>query len=314
MLVIVAFAGCSEGKGGQAEDDPFTGVDVGPIDEGKGVIRGVVVDQTIRPIAEATVAMQDGSQEVTTNQNGLFVLSNIEPGNHFLTVSKTGYSKVQQNVEVEAGVGEPPAVRVLLERLEGTEPYIIPDHYQGWVACEYLIGFDLRPCDFGTEHFGEPDSTVYFAIDPRQPEWVQMEIFWEHTQEFGKRMTMTMGACGDQYCSIYDEDAMLCQTWGPSSLWCKVGLEEVIRGGAGYGGQGINETALGHGKAAGIGLDMSADCQACTPEATPYCGDACGVGIILQQTFDAYVHTFYNFQPTADWLYLEDGKHEVPGG
>ncbi len=314
ILVVSMLAGCSEDSKPAVEDDPFADIPSEDLKTGKGLIRGVVVDTAVTPIAGATITISGQELETTSTENGAFVFTNLEPGNYFLEITKVGYSEVQQGTEVVADIVDPAVVRVMLERLPGTEPYILSGHYQGWIACEYQYAFFLGSCDQGTGLFGEPDSAVYFPVDAREPEWVQMEVTWDHTQEFGKSLTMTMGACEAEYCSPYDfGENTLCQNWGPVLLWCKVGNEQSTR--SGYGSNYmLNSTGLGTSGAAGIAIDMSADCSACTPPETPFCGAACGVGLILEQTFDSYLHVFYNFTPDEEWFFLEDGEHEVPEG
>lgn len=312
LLIAALFAGCSESGPAEPAEQDFGDLDL-EADQATGVIRGVVLDESIVPVEGVTVAIQ-GGQETTTNAEGLFGFGRLDPGTYFLTFSKAGFAEVQQSTEVRAGVAQPPIVKVQLQRIPGTEPYVLAQTYTGWIACEYQYVNLLGSCDADTGVFGDPDSTVYYPIDAQEPDWVQMEITWEHTQEFGKSLTMTMGACADEYCSPYGfGDNNLCQNWGPVILWCKVGQEESTRSGFGSNYL-VNETGLGSGSQAGISLDMSADCSACTPPGTPLCGSACGVGLILEQTFDSFLHVFYNFEPDPEWFFLEDGPHPVPDG
>lgn len=313
IVLTIVLAGCSDSPSSTVDDDPFSDLDTEPVASDKGLIRGLVIDDAIVPVVGATITLVGQGKETTSNENGAFVFNNLDPATYFLEISRPGFATVQQSADVVAGVATPDIVKILLQRLPGTEPYFLQAQYTGWIACEYQYAFFLGSCDQGTGLFGDPDSAVYFPIDSREPEWVQMEVTWEHTQDFGKSLTMTMGACGEEYCSPYGfGDNNLCQTWSPKILWCKVGTEESTR--SGYGSNYLlNETGLGSSGPAGIAIDMSADCSACTPPETPICGASCGVGLILEQTFDAYLHVFYNWEPpNKEWFFLVDGAHPEP--
>lgn len=84
MLVaglVVPLAGCSQG-GSPDEADvnlPDLGLEATAT---TGLIRGVVVDEAIRPIEGAKISLQAGSasQETTTTPEGAFGFDGLEPG------------------------------------------------------------------------------------------------------------------------------------------------------------------------------------------------------------------------------------------
>src|SRR5690348_1474885 len=77
-----------------------------------GVIRGLVVDDAIRPVPGVKVSVNSQPPaETTTTDQGTFGFDGLAPGTYFLQVSKPGYIAGQQSVDVVAGVAEPPIAK-----------------------------------------------------------------------------------------------------------------------------------------------------------------------------------------------------------
>src|SRR5688572_21074791 len=99
----VLLAGCTGGGDGPPPaDEPvdFSNLEL-EATETTGVIRGVVVDDAIRPLANATVTLvSDGDRTATTTDSGTFGFEQVPPGTHFLTVSRFRYLDQQQSVDV----------------------------------------------------------------------------------------------------------------------------------------------------------------------------------------------------------------------
>ena len=133
VLLGVALAGCSGGA--PADDAPAVGPDV-VIDEGSslGAIAGVVVDEAIRPIGNATMSLTGlgaAGRNTTTDEGGQFVFEDLEPGTYFLHGNATRYVGLQTSAQVTAG--EVARVRMLLTRLTSAEPYHQTYHFQGFI-------------------------------------------------------------------------------------------------------------------------------------------------------------------------------------
>lgn len=149
LAIIVAgvvLAGCS-GSGDPGEPEPqdeasFEDLDVQATDT-KGILLGVVVDEAIRPIAEAqvTLRMADASVlEQVTDDNGRFAFGDLEPGTYFLVVKHGLYLEAQTSAEVVAGDNEPPVQRIQLQRRFAQDPYMEILPYDGYLACAYSAG------------------------------------------------------------------------------------------------------------------------------------------------------------------------------
>ncbi|HUR26110.1 MAG TPA: carboxypeptidase-like regulatory domain-containing protein [Candidatus Thermoplasmatota archaeon] len=147
LLLLVALSGCSGGSPDPLED---AGGDAPELDvtETTGGIRGIVVDQSIVPVAEAKVVLS-GGRNTTTDPDGLFTFTALQPGDYFVSVSKPGYAAVQQSAQVEAGVADPPIVKVLLTRLTTAQPYLDFYKLDGFYECGFALPFITDSCDFG---------------------------------------------------------------------------------------------------------------------------------------------------------------------
>jgi len=314
VLVVLALAGCSDGPGPAQDEDPFADIPVDAPASGKGLIRGLVIDEAIVPVADATITVTGLGLETQSNEQGAFVFNNLDPATYFLQITKPGFDGVQQSAVVEAGVAAPDIVKVLLIRAPGTEPYFVPSHYQGYISCALLVAnrlFGPELCDPTGATFGEDDATPFFAVDARPATFLQIEVQWEENQPGGDRLTVTAYACdlqGDCDGSA-GSSQRVCQVWGASPHVCRVSSDAGTGNPDGTGGgNGLDEAAFGSGTEPGFRVWTAADCAEilCVP------GTALGVGVVIEQTFDVYNHVFYNFAPPEDWIFVRDGPPAGP--
>ena len=198
-LLLTAFllAGCAGGGGGGAEED-VPDLDVTAT---TGGIRGVVVDEAVRPIAEATVALQGQATEATTDADGLFAVSGLPAGTYVVTASHPLYDQVQQTVEVVAGVADPPAVKFQLTRVVFEEPYLQTIKFDGFIVCSANVAVALSeecgegvgvPCEVpppvGCQRVGGQGNNHVqfdFTIGPGTQTLI-LEQIWQPTSEAGR--------------------------------------------------------------------------------------------------------------------------------
>ena len=143
LLILVALAGCANGGG--ATDEPSTADDFA--DKGvkpsatTGVLLGVVVDEAIRPVKDATVTISGASEATeTTDELGRFAFGGLAPGTYFIKVTAAQFSTASSSAEVVAGEEDPPVVRVQLTKLFSQDPYAEIIKFDGYIACAYAIG------------------------------------------------------------------------------------------------------------------------------------------------------------------------------
>src|SRR5687768_7361503 len=142
-FVGLALSGCS---GGGDEAPPAAPEEVAVQDLGlqatetTGVIRGIVVDEAIRPLANVSIELNGATQATTvSNANGVFGFDALEPGTYFLSAEKLGYASVQQSAEVVAGVAEPPIVKVLMTADPTTTPFYDAYVFDGFIQCSFTL-------------------------------------------------------------------------------------------------------------------------------------------------------------------------------
>lgn len=140
-----ALAGCAS-KAPPAPDTS-TAPTLSGVTATTGGIRGLVVDQAVRPLAGAHVTLAGGANK-TTGADGLFNFTNLQPGDYFVQVVKPGYKSVQASATVKAGVVDPPVVKVLLEALSSAQPYLDFFKLDGFYECASSVAVDTDTCDW----------------------------------------------------------------------------------------------------------------------------------------------------------------------
>src|SRR5207253_406234 len=120
---------------GAAQPQGFQSVTVSPK---TGGITGLVVDEAIRPLADARVLLVQSKLHNVTDSQGLFAFSGLEPGAVTLTVEKTGYVAVTQTVTVAAGAATKVKV-VLLAAQTATSAYHQTYAYRGFIEASAAI-------------------------------------------------------------------------------------------------------------------------------------------------------------------------------
>lgn len=175
VLLVAGLAGCLGGAGQPAEGASTTGVGTGA--GGLGAVAGVVVSEAIVPLAGASVGLEPGGLAATTDAEGVFRFSGLEPGSYTLAVSLAGF--VAQTVAVAAGQG---LVQVILATDTSATAYVEAYVHDGF------MDYSANVAGARTSNNNAPNYT----FDGRVPDAIQVEIVWESTQAFGSRMDLTL--------------------------------------------------------------------------------------------------------------------------
>lgn len=143
-------AGCSSAPAPEAGSDTTSFDDLAiAATATTGVIRGVVVDDRITPIAGALVALTGSGVERsgTSDGEGRFAFANLQPGTYFLRVSSLLHDEQQTAVEVIAGEDAPPIVKVQLTRRFSQEPFVEALKHEGFIQCNQAgVYYGSAPC------------------------------------------------------------------------------------------------------------------------------------------------------------------------
>lgn len=297
LLLLSALAGCNSGKGGgdggdgiNVDDDEFDDL---VVTQDTGVIRGVVVDEAIRPVAGAVIAIQSLAKNTTSAESGAFGFDGLAPGTYFLEVGKAGYQSVQVSADVFAGVAEPDITKVLLVADPTTSPTFVPYHFEGYIACSVRAVIRGQSCDVA------PDSNeeILFDIElDAVPTYAQGELVWDSTQAFGDELSLNWRRD--------DTNADYVDIEGPSPLILTsnetVFAEQEV--GAGQPLRTIIFTAH----------NPATEPPECIPDNPVVAGCLWGVGVQLNQAFNLYIHVFYNMLPPEGWTFGESGDPKRP--
>jgi hypothetical protein len=304
LLLGAILAGCAGTPAGADATTQASGFRTLEATATTGVIRGVVVDEAIRPLANATVTAHgpDGANRTAvTNAVGFFGFEAIAPGSWFVSVRKLAYTEVQQNVEVAAGVAEPPLVKLQATLVPSQVPFANTFHVDAFVEC-ILPGANvcaianLYPCVFlGYCSNATADTSfvfLYSEVMPlnRVPDFLQAEIVWESTQAVSDWLNIRYSAHGPEDGAGLDERQGGIR--GPSPL--------VMR---------MNETTLTKwdtGTKKGIMYEFFG----CLPEWAAYLSGCAGV--VLNQKVSLYFNVFYGYAPPEGWSFSGDGAPPPP--
>lgn len=279
LLSTTVLAGCSDDAAGPGAEDTTIDGDLTATSD-TGVIRGIVVDSTITPVANVTVRLAGTAEATLTNALGEFGFSDLDPGTHFISTSKVGWSSVQQSVDVIAGVERPPLVKFQITPHSGLRPYNQGYQFDGFLACSVRAFAYGMACDALETGVLEDRIAVDYTLD-RVPDWVVSELTWESTQQLGDEMSFNIRRTDTNADTVDIEGS------SPLSLTMDRAVAEQAEFGAGMNMRIIVFTS--HLK-----------------ETEPPGGVLWGAGLQWEQQFTAFTHVFYNYLPPEDWRFLDD--------
>lgn len=282
--LALVLAGCS-GGGGKAEEDPTAGLGLEPTAT-TGIIRGVVVDETITPVSKVAITIASLKRTVESNDVGAFGFEGLDPGTYFLSASKPGYKAVQQSAEVEAGVAEPKITKIQLAADPTTRPTFEVFHFQGYLECSALAGPFFQPCEvpFTDQHVGNDNYYTEFPLSGNAS-FIHVSMVWEATQAFGRNLYFNLF-------DGYDAYQVAEYNGGPSPLEGNANATALAE---------TNINSQGY-----VAYEVATDGEA------PADGVPGLAGASVKQGFDAYLVVFYGFVPPEGYAYHRDGDPKIP--
>lgn len=294
-VLALALAGCASGG------EPEAALDGLQATETTGVIRGIVVDDAIRPVAGAAVTARGAGAEhrTTTDGNGTFGFAGLAPGTWFVTAAKLAYAEAQQSVEVEAGVDVPPLTKLLLAFVPSEAPFFTEVKVEAFVQCivpgaNLCAIVNLYPCAVAGLCDPILDDTSYIVLYDhlvalaRRPDWLQTEVVWESTQSLSPALSIRYSAYGPDDGAGLDERQD--RVRGRSPLLMQMGPERMDEWETGTE-EGIAHEFFGH------------------MEETAAVGS---LGVVLNQRVTFFSHTFYGYAPPPGWQFSVEGSVPQP--
>ena len=285
-LIAVTLAGCSGSPSTTPPSDVPTAEELGlEATDSTGIIRGIVVDTAIRPLAGAAVTLMGSDpRTVQTDETGAFGFDGLEPGTYFLKAKKFGYLDAQQSADVVAGVLEPAAVKIQLAAdASAVTPFVETYTYEGFVECTTSV---LVLCGAPNLLTGDNITNDRFTWDQyltSGASLIQSEIVWQSTQAASPEMYFEMeGLNGDCEGAEFFGSAS-----GPSPIMTRIDNDT------------IEEHEIG---------------QVCPIYYSIFAGGVQGtpVGATVEQRFTMYIHAFYGYLPPEDWRFSNDSTVPPP--
>lgn len=315
LLIATVLAGCADPDEAPVDDveKRFDDVDGPKATAETGVIRGIVLDEAISPVADVDVAIIGTQHSTTTDDEGIFLFGDLEPGTYFLSAARAGFNTTQTSVTVVAGVDRPAIVKVQLPRDPTSGPYVTLLQFDGIIQCSVrtvVVGYPLCSA-LGVDE----DFQRYYTAD-KVPTWIQSEMTWEGTQALGDEMSLSITCLNDPSCP--DGQVVLARHEAESPL--KITVNQTT----------ADQYNLGKGNDIWLRVFVHWLPESDVPEDTVYdtAGIDCiewngvlgltgcirfgGVGIAVDQQFTVFTNIFYGFEPGEDYDFLEDGAATVP--
>lgn len=171
LALALLLSGCTGGDaaGPAAEPAPQTVSVVGPADSGSledaGSIEGLVVDESVAPIAGATVGIDGFPQTATSGPDGAFAFNGVPGGTYTVFAAALGFGSAGKSVEVR--VGEISTVTftltsIAIENATYTELTV----FNGFIPCGFgLIAVTLSAaCPTGSSFTPGTDTEVLTSV------------------------------------------------------------------------------------------------------------------------------------------------------
>ncbi|HUR25845.1 MAG TPA: carboxypeptidase-like regulatory domain-containing protein [Candidatus Thermoplasmatota archaeon] len=286
----LALAGCA-----QAADEPAADA----VQPGLGVLHGVVVDQAIRPVANATVSVGlagAGPVAATTGTDGLFEFRDLPPGSYALRAEKPRHLPFYLVVSVRADDPDPPQVQVVLELQASEVPFSVPLKWEGVVGCATI---DFNLCSVpnqgaGVDPIGDQSAHFFWeelVAQKRAPDAVQVEAVWKATLATSERMTPYVGWSTPEDWAVFVYDGIFDRTTQTSPSFYRISTEEV------------QEAKLG--TECGLIVEFVGAGDDGDPVGEP-------PGLVVNQPVQLFVHLFYGYAPPEDWRFVTDGPPPPP--
>jgi hypothetical protein len=305
-LAVVAMlaAGCLGGGAGGAEGTEAVAAG--------GILRGVVVDEAIRPLtgANISIALPDGTpRNATTDGDGLWSFSDLPAGAYVVSTVLAGYVEQLTPANVTAGVADPPAVRIVLVVDQRIVAAIDAYVFDGFLQCSFTVVAARQACD--ADVAAQPacglaggcpanlTEDAFMAVHPlARPgvSYIQSELNWEPSSDLGASLGAIPGALDPATGAVQDY----------------VGVEGSAPLVVSLPGDVANALAIGNGRDYAVRV-FGGYAEGTAPPCLPSpAGCQWGVGAAVQQRFNVVTHVFYGFVPPEGWLFSRDGLPPLP--
>jgi hypothetical protein len=293
VIAILLLAGCAAQPSGK-------GVLVGPGPGEPGTLHGVVVDEAIRPVPNATVQLVAVNGTATaTGRDGSFAIPGLAAGAYQVEIRKDGFYPATVGAVVETAKPSP-LLQVQLVSNPITRPYYSAFAVDGFIECGSSL---LDPCAFANQASGQnltDDISQGSLTLSSNASLIQSELVWSSTQAVAPQLSFVFSAFNPA-CNP-DNYWVLNITQGESPLLLRVN-ESLVR-----------EQWVGGN--CPLDFSVSSSGPLCTarmvvPVVNATVSELCA-GATIQQRYTLYLHAFYNYLPPQDWRFTTDNVVPPP--
>ena len=225
LALCLLFAGCAAGPVSSADDlsDQLKDVPVTTTDT-TGCLLGVVVDESIRPIGNATILLAPGNRTAKADTQGRFSFCALQPATYFAKASALGFIPTQSSGEVKAG--EATTIRIALPADRSPRPYHTTVKFEGYIqaagsiasfATDLVLGtfLNVSLCTCTYNFYAEPavvaitQEVTWTDSVPRSPAMASTKY---------REMFPTNGVTTDSIKSAFEGSPMLV-TFNRTATW-----------------------------------------------------------------------------------------------
>ncbi len=159
VVTLLLLAGCAD-EGQAPEPEPV-------VDDIKlfetGGIEGLVLDETVRPVRDATVSLPGLQREAKTDKDGQFLITGLLPGAVYVEIDAVGFEAVGAEVTIpdQGNV----KLHVTLVRMPSEDPWMETQKFQGHTTFAFApVLSELGcTCTFQVAFGGNPDTVIVEA-------------------------------------------------------------------------------------------------------------------------------------------------------
>lgn len=323
-LLAPALAGCL-GVGGDDDGSGSDGLDTksrAEVTSDEGGIEGVVTDPAVQAVEEASVSLEELGVSTTTQDDGSFAFSNVQPGAYTLNITKDGFIPTERSIEVDAGTVA--TVEVVLTHQPTTTPYMQQFEFKGFMECSAGVAggafiLSSNVCSEGPLGDATNTETVFTHEIQPNPWQIVTEVDWEPATPISDRFWLSAETIG--FSNAWKVAYTNVQETAPIvSVTDRQDLTNIAR----------NFTAICEGEedpettsnqasdaycnhdpidaGAEIYVEVSAQSGGQTTVNTPDPLFPVGVGASVQQDFTIFQTVFYNAPACEGYSIIEDNR------
>jgi hypothetical protein len=131
LLTTLVLAGCTS----KGSSDSTGVVTKGKLEDGKGGISGLLIDDIYRPIPKGTILLLPNGLTTTSDSSGQFEFRDLDPGTYTIKVDSDGHEAAPRQIDV--AVGEYTELELSARRIVSDVARIVTLQYSVFIPCGF---------------------------------------------------------------------------------------------------------------------------------------------------------------------------------